>query len=171
MTPPQGRSWLRRALHWLFHLRGSPEAVALGLALGIFIAFTPALGLQTISALTLATLLGASRPAALAGTLVTNPVTQLPISLFTYWFGNLVWQGPPIERVRQALVDALDGFAERPLFDLGDPVRQFAELSREVFVPLWIGGILLGFVAGGLSYVAVANLLRGVHRRRHPEPG
>ena len=168
MTPPERKPLLRRALHWLFHLRGTPEAVALGLGLGVFIALTPTLGLQTVAALTLATLLGASRPAAVAGTLVTNPVTQLPFSLLTYWFGTLVWEGPPVERVRRVIADAMQSFSGRSLFDLGDPVREFAALSREIFVPLWIGGILLGVVGGGLSYIAVVNVLRQVRRRRHP---
>jgi uncharacterized protein (DUF2062 family) len=158
-------SRLHRSLAWLFRLRGSPEAVARGLAIGVFISFTPSIGMQTVSALFLATLLGANRPASVAGSLLTNPFTQAPTSAFAYWVGTFFWSGPPLERVRRVIAHALESFSQRSLWELGDPLREFAALSRDVFMPLWIGGIVLGLLGGGVVYAAVLPLLRGARRR------
>src|SRR5439155_1124216 len=69
------RSWLRFALH----TDDTPPRAALAFALGVFIAWTPLLGLHTVLALGLAFALGLNRVAVLAGTFVNNPWTLVPI--------------------------------------------------------------------------------------------
>ncbi len=64
MTKPEGGP-IRRALRSIVTLHGSPEAIALGTAIGVFIAFTPTIGFQMLLGAFVATLVGASRPAAM----------------------------------------------------------------------------------------------------------
>jgi len=59
----------------------SPKKIALGMGIGVLMAFSPLAGTQTVSALLLAFLLGANRLSTLAGTLVANPLT-MPIFYF-----------------------------------------------------------------------------------------
>lgn len=64
----------KRALH-LLHLDESPHLLAKSFAVGVFIAFTPFMGLHTIAVLLLAWALRLNKAAAILGTLVNNPWT------------------------------------------------------------------------------------------------
>ncbi|HSH69514.1 MAG TPA: DUF2062 domain-containing protein, partial [Deferrisomatales bacterium] len=119
-TEASGR-WdrLRRLGRWLFQLRGSPEAIALGVAIGVFVAFTPTAGVQALLALLLATLLGANRPAAVAPVFLTNPLTALPAFTLTYRAGLLWVPGPSLGEARDLLKHLVasltaDGFLDVP---------------------------------------------------------
>ena len=60
----------------------SPKKIALGMGIGVLMAFSPLAGTQTISALFLAFLFRANRLSTLAGTLVANPFT-MPVFYFS----------------------------------------------------------------------------------------
>lgn len=70
-----------------------PESLARGLGLGLFVGFLPSIGFQIVLALLLAGLLNANRVVAMAGTLVSNPFTALPLSAFSLWLGDLILPG------------------------------------------------------------------------------
>ena len=71
----------------------NPESLARGVGLGLFIGFLPAIGLQIILALLLARFLKANKLVAALGTLVTNPITAIPIGTFSLWLGDWVLPG------------------------------------------------------------------------------
>ena len=71
----------------------NPESLARGVGLGLFIGFLPAIGLQIILALLLARFLKANKLVAVLGTLVTNPITAIPIGTFSLWLGDWVLPG------------------------------------------------------------------------------
>ena len=71
----------------------NPESLARGVGLGLFIGFLPAIGLQIILALLLARFLNANKLVAVLGTLVTNPITAIPIGTFSLWLGDWVLPG------------------------------------------------------------------------------
>ena len=73
----------------LKRMKGSSHEVALGLACGISVSFTPFLGLHALLAITLAWTLRGSMAAALIGTLFGNPWTFPFIWYFTYEIGQL----------------------------------------------------------------------------------
>ncbi len=66
------------------------SAVAKGLALGLFIAFTPTIPFQMLLAATAAYLVKANLPAAVAGVWATNPLTALPIYLSANRLGRFL---------------------------------------------------------------------------------
>jgi uncharacterized protein (DUF2062 family) len=70
-------------------MKGSSHEIAIGLACGISISFTPFLGLHALLAITLAWALRASMAAALIGTLFGNPWTFPFIWYFSYEIGKL----------------------------------------------------------------------------------
>ena len=78
--------------HQIMRLPGSPQALALGVAIGLFLAFTPTLGVQMLLAAVLAAGLRASKAAALAAVWISNPLTAAPIYAATYGVG--VWVRP-----------------------------------------------------------------------------
>ena len=71
----------------------NPESLARGVGLGLFIGFLPAIGLQIILALLLARFLKANKLVAALGTLVTNPITAIPIGTFSLWLGDWILPG------------------------------------------------------------------------------
>ena len=73
----------------LKRMKGSPHEIALGLACGIAISFTPFLGLHALLAITFAWVLRGSMAAALIGTLFGNPWTFPFIWYLSYEIGKL----------------------------------------------------------------------------------
>src|SRR5210317_2635894 len=92
-------------LRWLIRLRGSPQAIAGGFSLGLFIALTPTIGLQIVLAFFLATALNVNRPAAVLAVWITNPITIPAIFSINYWLGSLVWEGPSVIVVSNRLFE------------------------------------------------------------------
>jgi len=88
------KSWLKRyfrLMYWkLLRLRGRPEVVAKGLAVGVFAGCFPFFGLQSLVGIFLATLLRGSKVAAIAATWISNPLTYVPIFIFNYKIGKLL---------------------------------------------------------------------------------
>lgn len=128
--------------------RGSrdPESMARGMSLGLFIGFLPSFGGQILIAFFLASFLGVNRIAAAAGTLVTNPITTLPLSAVAFWLGDLVIPGS-----RLAGFDAAD-FEWRSLLAGG-----------YAFYAYLLGCAIMAVVGGAAGYVGTKAYL---HCRR-----
>lgn len=84
----------RTLLRSVLALDDSPHAIALGVAIGIFVGLTPSVGVQTIMVLAIVVL---TRPffyfngtAAMASTYISNPVTMAPMYYFWYRLGASV---------------------------------------------------------------------------------
>jgi len=71
-------------------LRGTPDEVAKGMALGIFIGMTPTFGFQMAIALFCAWVLRQNKLAAVLGVWITNPVTAPFIYALEYETGRLL---------------------------------------------------------------------------------
>ena len=80
------RSRLRRGIAWIWKQEGTPGQRARGLAVGVFCGCYPFFGLQIFLSVGVATLVRGNHLLAAAGTLVSNPLTYLPL----YWFNYLL---------------------------------------------------------------------------------
>lgn len=92
---------LKRALRYqwlkLLRLQEDPRSLAWGMALGVFIGFTPTVPFHTVAALGLATLLGVSPVTAYLGIWVMNPLTMAPLYVLAYRMGRfLLHAGKPL---------------------------------------------------------------------------
>jgi uncharacterized protein (DUF2062 family) len=87
----------KRALryHWLKfrRLQDDPQQIAGGMALGVFIAFTPTIPFHTVAALSLAALLRVSPVTAFLGIQLSNPLTIPPMYLAAYKVGRFLLHG------------------------------------------------------------------------------
>ena len=81
MTP----SKIKELMHHLLHLDETPHDLAKSLAVGVFVAFTPFLGLHTVVVLLLAWVFRLNKVVALTGTLVNNPWTIAFIFVGPTW--------------------------------------------------------------------------------------
>jgi len=84
------RIYIRDQIRTLFQINDPPHKLALAFAIGVFIAFSPTIGLHVISCLFLAWALRLSKMVILTASLINNPWTILPLYGFCTWFGSKV---------------------------------------------------------------------------------
>ena len=146
-TLPKFRSLLKQVLH----LRESPQRTALAFAIGVFIAFSPTYGLHTVMVLFCTWALGLNFLALMAGNIVNNPWTMVPILGATYWVGAL-----------------LLGRSDGPSFDWQD--LRFSAIYEQVMpyaAPFFLGGFVLSLLGAVLAY-PLAYYFVSKHRQSHP---
>lgn len=157
---------LRPLIRWVIRLRSSPRAIAGGLGIGTFIAFTPTVGVQIILAVILATLFSMNRPAAMIPVWITNPITVAPIYTFNYWLGLKVWDGPPLHKVSGLFIDIGKTMARLEFWNIKDQFLAILHMGKEILIPLMIGSIAVGLVSGTLVFVLTLKLLSVFFTRR-----
>lgn len=135
-------------------LRGAPDEVAKGVALGVFIGMTPTFGFQMPLAVFFAFLLKENKLAAALGVWVTNPLTAPFIYTLEYESGRILLGMP------------------RPGFRLEFNADMF-RLGWELLMPLCLGSLIYGVLCAGMSYALTLRLiptLRTWRIRRWPRP-
>lgn len=157
---------LRPVLRWLIRLRGSPQAIAGGFSLGLFIALTPTIGLQIVLAFFLATALNVNRPAAVLAVWITNPITIPAIFSINYWLGSLIWEGPSVPVVSRRLFELASQLTTLDLWAITDQLSAVAELGMDIIIPLVLGSIIAGTLSSILSYFILLRLLTFLVARR-----
>jgi uncharacterized protein (DUF2062 family) len=157
---------MRPVLRWFFRLRGSPQAIAGGFSLGLFIAFTPTVGVQIFLAFFLATALNVNRVAAVLAVWITNPLTIPVIFSFNYWLGSLIWEGPSVAVVSRRLFELASQLTNIDLWAITDQLSAVAELGTDIIVPLILGSMIAGAFASILTYIILLRLLTFLLERR-----
>ena len=143
---------LRRFLNWLIRLRGSPQAIARGVAIGMIVAFTPTIGFQTLIVLGIATFFNANRPVSILATWLTNPFTTPPVYALTYYLGSFFWPGPERATVTRAMHAAAKDLESLDFLALRAQLGVFLDLGTDVFIAMWIGGLIVGAIAAAIAY-------------------
>ncbi len=77
----------------IFKLDDSPNQLAAAFALGVFIAFSPTIGLHTITCLLLAWMFRLSKLVVFTAAFINNPWTIVPMYGFCLWFGVKITGG------------------------------------------------------------------------------
>ncbi len=145
----------RQAFRRLLAVDDPPERTALAFSVGIFIAFSPFLGLHTIMATALAFLFRFNKIAIYTGTFVNNPfLTLVPIIIVSYALGALVLGRP------MALPDEGLRLLQEPHLLTGDYWRQLFRHSWDILLPFAIGGTILSVVCSLVAYPVTLKLLR-----------
>ena len=171
------KSGLRRLRNWfvhLLHLDDSAHRIALGAAVGMFVALTPTIGLQMLIVLFLLLFIPGNRVAGLPIVWITNPATAVPIYFFNYRVG--VWilgQSPGVDLRREwsELVHRVPSVLQvfrAPVAWIADMwgwLGAFWKAMESVMAPLWLGSVIVGLVAGLVTY-GVMYYLIGFYRNR-----
>jgi uncharacterized protein (DUF2062 family) len=135
----------------------------------MLVAFTPTIGFQTVLALAVATFLNANRPISIPPTWITNPVTAPPIYAFTYYVGSFFWPGPEPATFAKILREAFRELEELDFFALRSQFGVFIDLGVDIFVPMTIGGLLVGGLAAAITYpLTLRAVVRLRTRERRP---
>lgn len=122
-------------------LRGAPDDIAKGMALGVFIGMTPTLGFQMVIAVFAAMIFRENRLAAGLGVWITNPVTAPFIYLAEYEVGRLLLQ---VDRIQ---------------FAGNLTAETIASLSWGLMGPLLLGSLVFGILSAPLAYAITLRLI------------
>ena len=141
------RQWKDRVRY----LHGDPHFVAMGMAIGAFVAATPSMPFQTAIAVALAFVLRSSKVAAAVGVWLSNPIT-LPIFYFaSYKLGNLVFGISDVNEMG------------------GEPVN-ILKLGTDIAIAAVIGGIIIGLCLAVVTYFITRKIyakIRSCEKMNH----
>ena len=147
------RNWLNRRIRFIYlrllRLRGKPEVVAKGLAVGVFAGCFPFFGIQSLLGIFLATVFRGSKVAAYAATWISNPLTYVPLYVFNYKIGKL-----------------LLGTEDTPFSSLNlESFTAFKELGSTFAITLLTGSFVVGMILGVVTYFYGLAILERLHNR------
>lgn len=147
-------------------LQGDPHALALGVAIGLFVGTTPTLPLHSVLIIILAwPLRGNILAALIAAAAISNPLTWLPQYYFSWRVGNWLLPGYlSWNKIHSllALLTSSTGF-EQSLAILG-------HLGLEAVAVMLLGGVLLAIpfaCAGYILSFKFFNTLRKKRQEKH----
>ncbi|MDT7605085.1 MAG: uncharacterized protein QOF61_3082, partial [Acidobacteriota bacterium] len=145
----------RQAFRRLLAVDDPPERTALAFSIGVFIAFTPLLGLHTILATLIALAFRFNKLAIYVGTFVNNPfVTLVPIVAASYATGALLL-GRPLR-----LPGAGWQLLTHPHPFAAAYWHRLSQHLWDIVVPFSVGGLTLSVVCSLAAYPVTLKLLR-----------
>ena len=153
---------IRRLVRLYYHKavreKGTPEYIARGWAIGMFVGFAVPFGLQLLISIPLSFLMKGSKLGATVGTLATNHFTIFVIYPFQCWLGSRLI-GCPLElkEIQMQLEEVFRNQDYETLFSLG----------RTLIASFFIGGFLLAFISTPVCYYLVKYLV--IEYRRSKE--
>jgi len=135
----------------VWRLSGTPHAIAMGVAAGVFASCTPFIGFHILIAMLIAWVLRGNLIASAIGTFVGNPLTFPAIWFVVYEVGRYV-VGAPVA----ANPDIAETLRSDRAFDMILPL----------LVPLTVGAIPVGVVVGCVGYVMTRSGVEAYQLRR-----
>ncbi|MBN2643849.1 MAG: DUF2062 domain-containing protein [Desulfuromonadaceae bacterium] len=131
-------------------LRGEPDEIAKGFALGIFIGMTPTMGFQMAIAVFFAMLLKENKFAAALAVWISNPLTAPFIYGTQYETGRFLLGLPHLHLPAHLTMDA------------------FRHFGHDLMLPLFLGSLIHAILATGIAYALVLRLLPSLKAWRVP---
>ena len=157
--------WLRYVYVRLVRTNDSPQKIAWGLAVGVFLGVFPTFGLGTLVALALAITFKFNKAAAVLGSLIMNPLTT-PL----FWTASSALGAILVNRDWHHTLKMVQAFSDHlRLVDL--TTREgWAFLLKGLRTGIYIyllGNILISLVLSVTFYAAALHLTRAYRERRH----
>lgn len=156
----------RRAARYYYlkfiRLRGHPQVLARGVAIGTFIGITPTIPFHTILTILLAIILRGSKIAALLSTvIVSNPITIVPQYYLSWQIGNwLTTKKHSWEEVSHLIESLTDGVNYNETF------TALGEIGLDSFIILLGGGIVLALPFTVVFYLFSIRFFQSIQKKR-----
>jgi len=161
-----GKQLKRFFVYRVLHVDDTPHRIALGVAIGIFVTWTPTIGFQMILTVALAALLRANKAVGVPFVWISNPVTLVPVYGPNYWVGTKLL-GHNYDAGR------FTNFVEQAMKSGTWLEHLSAAWSAmcKIFWPLWVGSIAVGLGLAVISYFGVRFAVVRYRRwwRKHHE--
>ena len=139
----------------IFKIDDSPQRIALGFGIGVFLGILPGTG--PFAALALAFIFRINKAAALLGSVLTNTWLSVVTFVLALKIGAMI-TGVHWADIQAQAHGLMDHFSWKTLFD--------ASLAG-ILKPLLIGYAVVGFLCGVLAYLAILIFLVFFRRRRY----
>ncbi len=170
------KGW-KRSIQYVGHrvkrLPDTSHKIALGAGIGVFVCFSPILGVHMAMALVLVYLLRANLVASFITTMFGNPVTYPFIAAASLSLGRAVLgmnaKDDDFQSLHSAfwkaftdtwqLIQSWFGFAERP--------DGLADFLTNLFLPYLLGGTIIGLVLGAITYFLLKPVIVAYQTRRN----
>ena len=140
-------------------LDDTPHRIALGVALGMFITWTPTIGFQMMLTIALATLFRANKIVGVPFVWISNPITIVPIYMPSYYLGCWILGKEPdaASKLTEAVNFGSQGWVEK--------VSHFFNSIWSIFLELWLGSLIVAAAIGTASYFIIYYLV--IMYRKH----
>ena len=131
--PRQFRLKIEQWTNRVKNFSGDPHFVAMGMAIGVFVAATPTMPFQTAIAIALAYVLRSSKAAAAIGVWLSNPITFPVFYLASYKLGTLF-------------------FGISASYEAGGKPVHILKLGADITIAALTGGIVIGLCLATATY-------------------
>lgn len=148
----------------VLHVNDTPHRIALGVAIGMLIAWTPTMGFQMILTVLLSALFGANKLVGVPFVWISNPLTAGPIYGPNFLIGKLMLGGNYQAPNFYVVLYASGGWWGEVMINR---IIAWWEATWKVFAPLWLGSFVVGVLVGGLTYFAVRYAVVAYRTHRH----
>jgi len=152
---------IRRTLQLLVLIQDSPRRTAVAFALGVFLGFSPLIGVHTILGLALAYALRLSKIGVLIGIYMNSPWVIVPYYGFATWFGVKITGIPE--------GTSLPDISFRQIFRW--EFWQALVDQYHLLIPAAVGSTILAVLFSLLAYPLALHALRKFLPRRHAAVG
>jgi len=161
---------VREIVRHILHLDETPHDLALAFAAGVFVAFSPFIGLHTLMVLLLAWIFRLNKAVALTGTFVNNPWTIAFIYIGPTWvFVNfMVYLGMPIRKLNYALLQ--EEFRQTlEQYSIWQPRfwTTFLHEFKPYIRPFLLGTTIAGIAASLCAYVFIYFGVKYYRKKKH----
>ncbi len=157
----------------ILHIDDSPNRIALAVALGIFVAYMPIVGLHILLLLAITCFIKVNRFVAITSVCISNPLTFAPIYYPNYILGRAILS------VLKAPA-SVDSYQAAKLFHqtlsteyvvknflTSEFWQQIGQLLAQIGLEMFIGGLILGAIVATAAYAATLHLVIW-YRKKHP---
>ena len=164
-TKTELKGKVSRLLDRVKKLQGDPHYIALGMAIGVFVAITPTIPFHTVMAVALAYLFKASRPAAIIGVWASNPFTVVFLYIACYktgmlLFGHALGDADSVMELVHAMENNIPMKEQLHLF------VEFFHTKLKLFFAMNVGGVVLGIPGGIVAYVVTKNFIKKLKNQK-----
>ncbi len=156
----------------IFRTNDTPHRLALGLAIGLFLAMTPTVGFQILLTFFIAPLFGGNGRVGSLMAWISNPLTMLWVYWFNYEVGHRLLElfGDRPDVTMEHIRMILKGYTAEELMEpipfherMGHLFDHLSMMSGD----LWLGSVVVGTVTAIPMYFVSRRLIE-IYRRKHP---
>jgi len=146
----------------VLHVDDTPHRIAMGVAIGVFVAWTPTVGFQMVLCVLLSLLLGANKFVGLPFCWISNPLTIIPV------YGPNFIIGSYLLGSKYAWSNFMKAAAAAMTFQGGwvGRIQAWWTATQEIFLPLWLGSLIVAPILAFLTYFTIASIVTTYRRRR-----
>lgn len=170
------RGWGRKLRYLRLRMNripDTPNRIALGIAAGVLVSFTPFFGAHTVLAVALAWIIRGNIIASLLGTLIANPVTFPLIALASMETGRrILGEGaayPGDEGLTRLFSNAASELWHNFLAIFTPTLThwgKFLAFVDSVMIPYLVGGLLIGTICAAVCFWLTRSAVRVYQTRR-----